>query len=77
MHEAVGLIPVLYKLDVVVNTWNLSAWEVEAGRSEVPGHPWLCPEIHESLSQNKTGQNKSSGSLHHQSPGFPIFLSAL
>lgn len=55
--------PALHKVGVGVKTWNLSSWEAEAGRPEVQDHPWLCTEMYESLSQNKTEQEKKSGNL--------------
>jgi hypothetical protein len=35
------LFSVVHKLSVVVHMCEPSTWQVEAGRSEIQGHPWL------------------------------------
>lgn len=51
MHEALGYSPflTLNKLGLVAHNCNLSAKEVEAGVSEVPGHPQLLSEFRTNL----------------------------
>lgn len=35
---------------MVTEAYNPSTWEVQAGRSRVQSHPWLCGEFEGSLS---------------------------
>lgn len=39
MHKALGLILRLHRPGVLVQTFNLGAWEVETGESKLQGHP--------------------------------------
>lgn len=44
-QEALVQSPVLHNLGMVVKASNLSTWDVEAGRSEVQGQPYLQAEF--------------------------------
>lgn len=49
IHDALGWIPRLYKLGVVLYTCNPSTLELEVGESRVQGYPWLHSEWEASL----------------------------
>lgn len=46
LHEVLDLIPTLHKPGIVIHSYIPSAWEIEAGGSELMGDP-------RALSQNK------------------------
>ena len=55
------------KQDLVVHTCNSNTWEVEAGGSEVQGHPWLhsefkaSPELLETQTRREEGKEREGG----------------
>lgn len=76
MYKALGLIPSIHKLGVVVHTYNLSHWRVEAGALELEGHPCLHREtkVNERLPSSHdlgqtgvpsaNGNNECTGALY-------------
>lgn len=60
IHKAQGLIPSPAQSMSVLNTCNPSTWEVEAGGSEVEGHPWLHKEFEAGLGYMRPKQTKGT-----------------